>query len=128
VHCLLLLRIAVSGVLFLEAASSGSAPPPYFRSAAQGRHKGSSATSLMAGNPAGNGDKSPASLWLSERDPLDTHRTTAELPKRCDVVIVGAGMAGCSAALRCTELGLTCCVLDSRGVCGGATGTNGGHM
>uniref|UniRef100_A0A7S0W0Y2 FAD dependent oxidoreductase domain-containing protein n=1 Tax=Hemiselmis tepida TaxID=464990 RepID=A0A7S0W0Y2_9CRYP len=68
------------------------------------------------------------SVWMSEEDPLDTMRTTQELPAECDVVVIGAGVSGCAAALQCQELGLDCVLLDARGVAGGASGTNGGHM
>src|SRR3954454_6853984 len=43
-----------------------------------------------------------------------------------DVAIVGAGVTGCSAALRLAERGLTVRVHDARGVAEGASGRNGG--
>lgn len=38
------------------------------------------------------------SYWRSELHPLDSHRSTPELPETSDVVIIGAGMAGVSVA------------------------------
>jgi gamma-glutamylputrescine oxidase len=45
---------------------------------------------------------------------------------RVDVAIVGAGITGCSAALRLAERGLSVRVHDQRGVAEGASGRNGG--
>jgi gamma-glutamylputrescine oxidase len=45
---------------------------------------------------------------------------------RVDVAIVGAGVTGCSAALRLSEAGLRVRVHDARGVAEGASGRNGG--
>ena len=45
---------------------------------------------------------------------------------RVDVAIVGAGVTGCSAALRLAEAGLNVRVHDQRGVAEGASGRNGG--
>jgi len=45
---------------------------------------------------------------------------------RVDVAIVGAGVTGCSAALRLSEAGLLVRVHDARGVAEGASGRNGG--
>jgi glycine/D-amino acid oxidase-like deaminating enzyme len=61
--------------------------------------------------------------WLEE--------TSATLPDtrldgRVDVAIVGAGVTGCSAALRLAESGLRVRVYDARGVAEGASGRNGG--
>jgi gamma-glutamylputrescine oxidase len=44
-----------------------------------------------------------------------------------DVCVVGAGMAGCSAALRLAELGLRVVVLEAERVGWGASGRNGGQ-
>jgi len=56
-----------------------------------------------------------------------------EIPERpahhhghVDVAIVGAGVTGCSAALRLAEAGLSVRVHDKRGVAEGASGRNGG--
>jgi gamma-glutamylputrescine oxidase len=45
---------------------------------------------------------------------------------RVDVAVVGAGITGCSAALRLAEAGLTVRVHEERGVAEGASGRNGG--
>lgn len=68
------------------------------------------------------------SAWLMAPHELDGFRSTPDLPTSADVVVVGAGIAGCAAALRCSRLGRSCVLLDSAGVAGGATGRNGGHL
>ncbi|KAG8534090.1 uncharacterized protein KY384_000933 [Bacidia gigantensis] len=59
------------------------------------------------------------------------HRTTEELPSEADVVIVGSGITGASAARFLLEdkraKGLEIVMLEAREVCWGATGRNGGH-
>ncbi len=62
--------------------------------------------------------------WLEEHDP--NVRTAAKLDGRADVAIVGAGVTGCSAALRLAEAGLRVRVHDARGIAEGASGRNGG--
>jgi glycine/D-amino acid oxidase-like deaminating enzyme len=61
--------------------------------------------------------------WLDDETPqrAPTHHDGA-----VDVAIVGAGVTGCSAALRLAEAGLTVRVHDRRGVAEGASGRNGG--
>lgn len=61
--------------------------------------------------------------WLE--DPLP-ERTSTRTDGRVDVAIVGAGITGCSAALRLAEAGLRVRVHDRRGVAEGASGRNGG--
>ena len=62
-------------------------------------------------------------FWLEdEAPPRPTHRHDG----RVDVAIVGAGITGCSAALRLAEAGLKVRVHDARGVAEGASGRNGG--
>ena len=61
--------------------------------------------------------------WLE--DPLPA-RTETRLDGRVDVAIVGAGVTGCSAALRLAEEGLRVRVHDARAVAEGASGRNGG--
>ena len=46
---------------------------------------------------------------------------------QADVLVVGAGFAGLSAALKLAERGLWVMVLDAGQVCGGASGRNGGQ-
>ena len=61
--------------------------------------------------------------WLEEPGPT---RPATKLDGRVDVAIVGAGVTGCSAALRLAEAGLRVRVHDARGIAEGASGRNGG--
>jgi gamma-glutamylputrescine oxidase len=61
--------------------------------------------------------------WLEEEEPP---RREVSHTGRVDVAIVGAGITGCSAALRLAEGGRTVRVHDERGVAEGASGRNGG--
>ena len=61
--------------------------------------------------------------WLEEPTPA---RPETKLDGRADVAIVGAGVTGCSAALRLAEGGLRVRVHDARGIAEGASGRNGG--
>ncbi len=62
------------------------------------------------------------SYWLSEPAPP---RTTAVVDEP-DVVIVGAGVTGCSAALHLAQAGKRVRICDARRVAEGASGRNGG--
>ena len=63
------------------------------------------------------------SYWLAEsRGPI----LAAELDGSPDVVVVGAGVTGCSAALVLARAGLRVRVHDAREIAGGASGRNGG--
>jgi glycine/D-amino acid oxidase-like deaminating enzyme len=61
--------------------------------------------------------------WLEDEEPP---RATPVHTGRVDVTIVGAGITGCSAALRLAEAGLRVRVYEQRGVAEGASGRNGG--
>jgi glycine/D-amino acid oxidase-like deaminating enzyme len=61
--------------------------------------------------------------WLEDPAPP---RADTKLDGPVDVAIVGAGVTGCSAALRLAEGGLRVRVHDARGVAEGASGRNGG--
>jgi gamma-glutamylputrescine oxidase len=61
--------------------------------------------------------------WLEDDVPA---RAQALHEGHVDVAIVGAGVTGCSAALRLAEAGLSVRVHDQRGVAEGASGRNGG--
>ena len=64
-----------------------------------------------------------ASYWLSE--PADTVARNAS-ESRPDVVVVGAGVTGCSCALTLAEHGMRVRVHDARQIASGASGRNGG--
>ncbi|KAM3075123.1 hypothetical protein ACMFMG_007419 [Clarireedia jacksonii] len=83
----------------------------------------------QAGLPTPN---STESFWHSEPSKvLLGHRTTSLLPSKADVVIIGSGIAGSSAAhwLKESDAGkdLEVVMLEAREACWGATGRNGGH-
>ena len=61
--------------------------------------------------------------WLEEQS---STRADTRIDGPVDVAIVGAGVTGCSAALRLAEAGLRVRVHDARGVAEGASGRNGG--
>ena len=63
-----------------------------------------------------------SSYWLSETPP-ERAQVTVEDP---EVVIVGAGVTGCAAALRLAQAGKRVRLHDARGVAEGASGRNGG--
>jgi gamma-glutamylputrescine oxidase len=63
------------------------------------------------------------SYWLAEPPPPDT---ASVLDGPADVVVVGAGITGCSAALTLARAGLRVLVRDGREIAGGASGRNGG--
>jgi glycine/D-amino acid oxidase-like deaminating enzyme len=62
-------------------------------------------------------------FWLEDETPS---RAAPVHAGRVDVAIVGAGVTGCSAALRLAEAGLSVRVHDARGIAEGASGRNGG--
>jgi hypothetical protein len=74
---------------------------------------------------------STESFWRTQRDPLDSHRTTEELPSKADIVIIGAGYAGASTAYHLLEKTKdspnkpSIVILEAREACSGATGRNG---
>jgi gamma-glutamylputrescine oxidase len=61
--------------------------------------------------------------WLEEEAPP---RATPKHAGRVDIAVVGAGVTGCSAALRLAEAGLRVRVHEARSVAEGASGRNGG--
>lgn len=85
--------------------------------------------------------KSTHSFWHTQPSPLLTaHRSTRNLPKSADVVVIGSGITGASivhhllspdaVGSRCTDehgKGLDVVLLEAREACWGATGRNGGH-
>ncbi|KAL4931087.1 NAD(P)/FAD-dependent oxidoreductase [Aspergillus undulatus] len=71
------------------------------------------------------------SYWLQgvQGDPLLNHRTTADLPPKADIVIIGSGLTGTLVAKHClsTWPEKIIVVLEAREFCSGATGRNAGH-
>ncbi|KAJ7231255.1 FAD dependent oxidoreductase-domain-containing protein [Mycena rebaudengoi] len=72
------------------------------------------------------------SYWLQgvRASPLLDHRTTEELPKSADVVIIGSGMCGTLVAyelLMRPNPPKSVVILEAREMCSGATGKNAGH-
>ncbi|KAI4863063.1 FAD dependent oxidoreductase [Hypoxylon rubiginosum] len=81
----------------------------------------------QSGLPVDNPTKS---YWHREpSEKLLDHRTTKELPRSADVVIVGSGITGSFAAhfLKEKRPDLNVVMLEAREACWGATGRNGGH-
>lgn len=79
---------------------------------------------MMAGLPS---SESSSSFWHSEPSSfLLGHRTTAELPESADIVIIGSGITGASAAQHLAEdariQSMHVVILDAREACWGATG------
>lgn len=60
-------------------------------------------------------------LKVEARPPIDGS-------ERCDVAVVGGGMAGCAAALELAEAGMSVAVLEAGVVAGAATGRNAGFV
>jgi glycine/D-amino acid oxidase-like deaminating enzyme len=71
------------------------------------------------------------SYWLQQVrcDPLLDHRTTEEVPKDADTVIIGSGITGTLVAKHHLETfpSKQVVVLEAREFCSGATGRNAGH-
>jgi choline dehydrogenase-like flavoprotein len=71
-------------------------------------------------------EKSTESFWHSEPSTLlKGYRSTRELPRQADVVIIGSGMTGTSAAhrlLTTTDENISIVLLEAREACWGATG------
>jgi hypothetical protein len=65
--------------------------------------------------------------WQDPPDAIADLRSTAELPKTADVVIIGSGISGASIALGLLDAskGLNMVMLEARQACSGATGRNG---
>ena len=70
------------------------------------------------------------SFWRTQPDPLDNHQTTTELPKEADILIIGGGYVGASAAYRLLAENPQSptpqvVLVEARELCSGATGRNG---
>ncbi|KAJ5123934.1 uncharacterized protein N7515_007759 [Penicillium bovifimosum] len=73
------------------------------------------------------------SFWRTQPDPLDTHQTSPDLPSEADILIIGGGYVGASAAYRLLaenpqEPAPRVVLVEARELCSGATGRNGGHL
>ena len=69
-------------------------------------------------------DFKQAPYWWQSYKPIDA--ATVDLPVQAQVVIIGAGYSGLSAALQLTKLGINCCVLDAANPGNGASTRSGG--
>ena len=73
--------------------------------------------------------KPTISYWQEPPSRLSNHRTTLELPKTVETLIIGSGITGATLAHRL--LSQPCppsvLLLEARTACSGATGRNGGH-
>jgi len=69
--------------------------------------------------------------WRTQLHPIDEHRSSHDLPTGCDIVIIGAGLAGVSTAYHLSAAAgsgaevPSIVMLEARQVCSGATGRNG---
>ncbi|KAI1052406.1 hypothetical protein LB507_007512 [Fusarium sp. FIESC RH6] len=72
------------------------------------------------------------SFWRATPGSLDDHQSTAELPSKCDILIIGAGYSGASLVTHMLSQpeskDKSIVVLEARQLCSGATGRNGGHI
>ncbi|CAI7601922.1 unnamed protein product [Penicillium glandicola] len=92
----------------------------------------------MSSNPLEKSFPRPAagytqSFWRTQPDPLDKHQTTPTLPEEADILIIGGGYVGASAAYRLLAENPQAptpriVLVEARELCSGATGRNGGHL
>ncbi|KEF58515.1 uncharacterized protein A1O9_06441 [Exophiala aquamarina CBS 119918] len=70
--------------------------------------------------------------WLTHHSDLSKHRTTEELPREADVIIVGSGYSGAATAYHLLKKDdgnrPSVVILEARDACSGASGRNGGHL
>lgn len=53
---------------------------------------------------------------------------TQEIPTSCDLLVIGSGAGGLSAAVTAAKLGLSVCIIEKESVFGGTTAWSGGWM
>ena len=66
-------------------------------------------------------------FWLNDA-PYQEFHSSPELPAASDVVVIGGGITGVATAYFLRKHGIGVTVLERRGLAGGATGRNGGHI
>ncbi|KIV85327.1 hypothetical protein PV11_01030 [Exophiala sideris] len=69
------------------------------------------------------------SYWQDPPDELADCRTTPDLPRDADILIIGSGVSGASIAynLLCSDSSLKVVLVEARQAASGASGRNGGH-
>jgi glycine/D-amino acid oxidase-like deaminating enzyme len=67
------------------------------------------------------------SYWLTAAPYQDFH-SRPHLPNHTQTVVIGGGLTGVSAAYWLRQFGVEVTLLEARGLSGGATGRNGGHI
>lgn len=70
----------------------------------------------------------PTSPFWLDGAPYQDFRSSPALPARAEVLVIGGGITGVSAAYWLAGLGIEVLLLEQRGLAGGATGRNGGHI
>lgn len=88
-------------------------------------------TNLMATTPCLPVPNATVPFWRTDLDPLDSHRSTEELPSHCDILVIGAGYAGASTVhhiLKQQTSPLKILLLEAREACSGASGRNGKYL
>lgn len=73
------------------------------------------------------GERRPPTLWTLTADPAPD-RTVVILPQRADVVVIGGGFTGMTAALALVRKGRSVVVLERSRLGDGASGTNAGFV
>jgi glycine/D-amino acid oxidase-like deaminating enzyme len=66
-------------------------------------------------------------FWLNDA-PYQDFRSTPDLPAQSDVDVIGGGITGASTAYFLRQHGIGVTLVERRGLSGGATGRNGGHI
>lgn len=70
-------------------------------------------------------DNPNLSYWQDPPDGIADLRSTADLPQRAEVVIVGSGITGAAVAWNLGPSANDIVMLEARQTCSGATGRNG---